>query len=139
MGRILALDVGDVRIGMALSDPMKIVGSPFDTIVRGKQDEEVFERILGVIRENDVELIVCGLPLRLDGTDTLQTRKVRSFVEELREKTEIEVVLWDERLSTASANRVLIEGNVRREKRKDAVDKIAASVILQSYMESKRF
>ena len=99
----------------------------------------MFERIFGVIRENDVELIVCGLPLRLDGTDTLQTQKVRSFVEELRQKTEIEVVLWDERLSTASANRVLIEGNVRREKRKDAVDKIAASVILQSYMESKRF
>lgn len=131
----MALDIGDKRIGIALSDPMKILASPFDTVIRENDDKDM-EKIARLARENNVELIVSGLPKRLDNQSTLQTEKVQAFCDGLKNFTEIKIVYWDERFSTVSANRALLEGNVSRDKRKGVVDKVAASIILQAYLES---
>ncbi len=137
MGRILALDVGDVRIGLALSDLMGIIANPLETYARKSLDADT-AYITKLARENEVDTIISGLPLRLDGAETEQTRKVRTFVEELEKVWGGKVVFVDERLTTASAQRVLIEGNVRREDRKKVVDKVAAAIILQGYLDTRK-
>lgn len=108
MGRVMALDIGDKRIGIALSDPMKIIASPFDTLKRVEIKGDI-NKIVKMIEENDVETVVCGLPKKLDNTDSLQTVKAREFADTLREKTAAKVVMTDERLTTVSAERVLLE------------------------------
>lgn len=135
MGRVMALDIGDKRIGIALSDPMKIIASPFDTLKRVEIKGDI-NKIAKMIEENDVETVVCGLPKKLDNTDSLQTVKAREFADTLREKTAAKVVMTDERLTTVSAERVLLEADVSRGKRREVIDKLAAAVILQSYLES---
>lgn len=135
MGRVMALDIGDKRIGIALSDPMKIIASPFDTLKRVEIKGDI-NKIVKMIEENDVETVVCGLPKKLDNTDSLQTVKAREFADTLREKTAANVVMTDERLTTVSAERVLLEADVSRGKRREVIDKLAAAVILQSYLES---
>ncbi len=135
MGRVMALDIGDKRIGIALSDPMKIIASPFDTLKRVEIKGDI-NKIVKIIEENDVETVVCGLPKKLDNTDSLQTVKAREFADTLREKTAAKVVMTDERLTTVSAERVLLEADVSRGKRREVIDKLAAAVILQSYLES---
>ncbi len=135
MGRVMALDIGDKRIGIALSDPMKIIASPFDTLKRVEIKGDI-NKIVKMIEENDVETVVCGLPKKLDNTDSLQTVKAREFADTLREKTAAKVVMTDERLTTVSAERVLLEADVSRGKRREVIDKLAAAVILQSYLES---
>ncbi len=135
MGRVMALDIGDKRIGIALSDPMKIIASPFDTLKRVEIKGDI-NKIVKMIEENDVETVVCGLPKKLDNTDSLQTVKAREFADALREKTAAKVVMTDERLTTVSAERVLLEADVSRGKRREVIDKLAAAVILQSYLES---
>ncbi|MDD4290765.1 MAG: Holliday junction resolvase RuvX [Clostridia bacterium] len=131
MGRILALDVGDVRVGVAVSDPMKIIASPLCVVTRKDGD---LDEIIELARQNDVELIVCGLPKRLDNADTLQTQKVREYAAAVAERCGLRVVFVDERLTTVSAQRSLVEGNMRRDKRKQVVDKVAASLILYTYL-----
>lgn len=135
MGRVMALDIGDKRIGIALSDPMKIIASPFDTLKRVEIKGDI-NKIVKMIEENDVETVVCGLPKKLDNTDSLQTVKAREFADTLRKKTAAKVVMTDERLTTVSAERVLLEADVSRGKRREVIDKLAAAVILQSYLES---
>ena len=135
MGRVMALDIGDKRIGIALSDPMKIIASPFDTLKRVEIKGDI-NKIVKMIEENDVETVVCGRPKKLDNTDSLQTVKAREFADTLREKTAAKVVMTDERLTTVSAERVLLEADVSRGKRREVIDKLAAAVILQSYLES---
>ena len=135
MGRVMALDIGDKRIGIALSDPMKIIASPFDTLKRVEIKGDI-NKIVKMIEENDVETVVCGLPKKLDNADSLQTVKAREFADTLREKTAAKVVMTDERLTTVSAERVLLEADVSRGKRREVIDKLAAAVILQSYLES---
>lgn len=134
MGRIMALDIGDKRVGIALSDPMKIVANPFDTLKRVEIKGDI-NKIVKMIEENDVETVVCGLPKLLNNTESLQTQKAREFADMLRERTTAKVVMMDERLTTVQAQRVLLEADVRREKRKEVIDKLAATVILQSYLE----
>ena len=127
MGRILALDIGDVRIGLAVSDPLGIIANPLETYARKN-----------IAADTEYIVIVSGLPVRLDGEETAQTKKVRDFVAELEKAWGGKVVFVDERLTTASAQRALLEGNVRRADRKKVVDKVAAAIILQSYLETKR-
>lgn len=134
MGRIMALDIGDKRVGIALSDPMKIVANPFDTLKRVEIKGDI-NKIVKMIEENDVETVVCGLPKLLNNTESLQTQKAREFADMLKERTTAKVVMMDERLTTVQAQRVLLEADVRREKRKEVIDKLAATVILQSYLE----
>ncbi|MBQ2723427.1 MAG: Holliday junction resolvase RuvX [Clostridia bacterium] len=134
MGRILCLDVGDVRIGLAMSDIMKIIANPLETLKR-KNSQADFDYILNVCKQNDVELILSGLPLSLNGQENPQTQKTREFIEQLQSQTNIPIKFVDERLTTVSAQRVLIESGMRRENRKNVVDKVAAAIILQGYLD----
>ncbi|MBO5772742.1 MAG: Holliday junction resolvase RuvX [Clostridia bacterium] len=134
MGRILCLDVGDVRIGLAMSDIMKIIANPLETLKR-KNSQADFDYILNICKQNDVELIISGLPLSMNGQENVQTQKIREFIEVLQSQTNIPIKFVDERLTTVSAQRVLIESGMRRENRKNVVDKVAAAIILQGYLD----
>ena len=138
MGRIMALDVGDVRIGIAVSDLMGIIANPLETYTRkGNLDVDV-GYIVKLAHEKEVSLIVSGLPLGLKGQENEQTAKTREFIDKLKEICDIPIEYLDERFTTMSAERVLIEGNVRRENRKKVIDKVAATIILQNYLDRKR-
>lgn len=134
----MALDVGDVRIGIAVSDPMGIIANPLETYTRKGNLEYDAQYIVKLAQSKDVTLFVSGLPLGLNGGENEQTRKTREFVEVLTGITDIPVQYLDERFTTLSAERVLIQGNVRREDRKKVIDKVAATIILQNYLDSKR-
>ncbi len=138
MGRIMALDVGNVRIGIAVSDLMGIIANPLETYTRkGNIDKDV-EYIVKLAQSKDVTLFVSGLPLDLKGRETEQVTKTREFIDALKAACDIPVEYLDERFTTLSAERVLIEGNVRREDRKKVIDKVAATIILQNYLDRKR-
>ena len=137
MGRVLALDVGDVRIGLAVSDLMGIIANPLETYNRKELSADV-DYIVKLAGEREVDTIVSGLPKSLNNGESIQTAKVREFVSVLEEKWGKKVVFVDERFTTASAQRVLIEGNVRRGDRKKVVDKVAAAIILQTYLDTKK-
>lgn len=138
MGRVMALDVGDVRIGVAVSDLMGIIANPLETYTRKGDVAKDAIYIANLANQHEVDLFVSGLPLGLNGKENEQTQKTRAFIEELQKHTEIPVRFMDERFTTLSAERVLIEGNVRRENRKKVIDKVAATIILQNYLDSKR-
>lgn len=134
----MALDVGDVRIGIAVSDPLGIIANPLETYTRKGDLGRDAQYIADVAAAHDVELFVSGLPLGLNGQENEQTAKTRMFIEELKTHSQIPVKFMDERFTTLSAERVLIEGNVRREKRKTVIDKVAATIILQNWLDGKR-
>ncbi len=138
MGRIMALDVGDVRIGIAVSDPMGIIANPLETYTRKGDINKDAKYIVELANSRDVMLFVSGLPLGLNGNENEQTRKTREFIDVLISLTDIPVKYLDERFTTLSAERTLIQGNVRREDRKKVIDKVAATIILQNYLDSKR-
>jgi putative Holliday junction resolvase len=133
----LGLDVGDVRIGMAVSDLLMLTAQGMETYTR-KDERQDIAYIGGLITKYDVETIVCGFPKNMDGSVGEQAEKVRDFAERLREAAQLPIVYWDERLTTKSAHRTLLEADMSRKKRKKAVDKIAAVYILQGYMDSLR-
>ena len=132
--RIMALDVGDKRIGVALSDPLKITAQGLMTYQRTILKEDI-EGIWQLIREHDVEELVVGLPKNMDGTQGFKVDDVKFFIQQLLKKGEIKVHWVDERLTTVSAERALLEADVSRKKRKNVIDKMAATIILQSYLE----
>ena len=136
MGRILCLDVGDKRIGVALSDEMLLIASPHSVYTRVGFGPDV-RHIQGLCRDHAVSLVLCGLPRNMDGSIGYQAEKVIAFADKLREAG-LEVAFQDERLSTVSAHQALIEGGMRRDGRKGTVDKVAAAVILQSYLDAQR-
>ena len=138
MGRIMALDVGDVRIGIAVSDLMGIIANPLETYTRKGILEVDAQYIVKLAQEKEVTKIISGLPLGLKGQENEQTAKTREFVDKLQEICDIPIEYLDERFTTLSAERVLIEGNVRRENRKKVIDKVAATIILQNYLDRKR-
>lgn len=136
-GRILGLDVGARRIGMAVSDLLGITAQGLETLQRQnkRRDLAALER---VIRDYAVREIVVGLPLRMSGAEGTQSEKMQVFAEELRKRFRLPVHLWDERLTSAEANRLLRETELSIEKRSKAVDRMAAVLILQGWMEGKR-
>ncbi len=134
----MALDVGDVRIGIAVSDLMGIIANPLETYTRKGDLHVDAQYVAQLAASHDVELFVSGLPLGLDARENEQTVKTRRFIDELKQCTQIPVKYMDERFTTLSAERVLIQGNVRRENRKKVIDKLAATIILQNYLDSKR-
>ena len=136
--RIIAFDIGDKRIGIAASDPFNTFALPGTTYFRTKSAATDAEHLAAIVREKDAGLIVCGLPVNFDGTDSVQTEKTRRFVELLKTKTDVPVVFEDERFTTMEAERVLIAGGVRRENRKQSIDRIAASYILEGYLNKKQ-
>jgi putative Holliday junction resolvase len=137
--RVLALDMGERRVGVAVSDPTGTVARPLQTLARGSRQED-FAAIAGLVAEYDVGLVVVGRPLSLDGTEGPQARRVIRYVEALAARLPIRVVLWDERFTTAVAQEILRQsrGKKRRRQARSAgeVDAIAAAVILQSYLDS---
>jgi putative holliday junction resolvase len=135
-GRVLGLDVGSRRIGIAVSDPLGITAQGLETLQR-KNKRQDFDRLGQIIREYDVREIVVGLPLRMSGAEGTQAGKMREFAEELRKRFSLPVHMWDERLTSAEANRLLRETDLSIEKRGKAVDRMAAILILQGWMESR--
>lgn len=132
--RKIALDVGTVRIGIATSDPMGIIASGYETFIRSKDEEGDLKKIASIAEEKQADTFVIGLPLNMDGTEGEKVFEIREFAEKLSHYTDKKIVFQDERLSTVSAEKVLIESGMRREKRKQVVDKVAATIILQSYL-----
>ena len=135
--RALALDVGEKRIGVAMSDPLGITAQPVTTIHRKIRRDDIAQ-IVDIIKTNGVDTVVCGLPKNMDGSEGFQAEETRLFAQALKEASGMEVVFIDERLTTASARRTLIEGGVRRDKRKGVIDKIAAVYILETYLARQR-
>ncbi|MGB9679482.1 MAG: Holliday junction resolvase RuvX [Thermoanaerobacteraceae bacterium] len=134
--RIMGLDIGSKTIGVAISDPFGMIAQGLKTINRTTEDGD-FEQIQNIIKEYAVEKIVAGFPKNMNGTIGPQGEKVIKFVKRLESKTNLPVVMWDERLTTVEANRMLIEkADVSRSKRKKVIDKLAAVLILQSYLDS---
>jgi putative holliday junction resolvase len=136
VGRILGLDVGSRRIGVAVSDPLGITAQGLETLQRRNKRYD-FECLQRVIQEYDVREIVVGLPLRMSGAEGIQSDKMQTFAEEVRKRFRLPVHLWDERLTSAEANRLLRETDLSIEKRGKAVDRMAAVLILQGWMEQR--
>jgi putative Holliday junction resolvase len=135
--RVLGLDLGTKTIGIALSDEVGITAQPVKTL-RRKGTKADIEELLEFMDSNDVNTIVVGLPVNMNGTMGTRSEEVLVFVERLKGYTDLPVVMWDERLSTVAVTRVLIEGDMSRKKRKRVVDKMAAAYILQGYLDSRR-
>jgi putative Holliday junction resolvase len=133
--RILALDPGTVRIGVAVSDELKMIASPLEYIP-AEPFAGFLDRLRQLIREKEVELILVGLPRNMDGSYGPAALKVQEFVAALRGGITVPLQTWDERLTSAQANRLLVQGHVRRRERKEKVDKMAAAILLQSYLDS---
>ncbi|WP_080840628.1 Holliday junction resolvase RuvX [Cohnella massiliensis] len=135
--RIMGLDYGDKRIGVALSDAFGWTAQGAEVIER-KKDNDYLVRIRELVRENEVESIVVGLPKNMNGTIGPRGEICMAFAEELRQKLNVPVELWDERLTTVAAERALLEADVSRSKRKQVIDKMAAAILLQNYLDSRR-
>lgn len=137
MERYIGLDVGDRTIGIAISDPFLLTAQSLMTIKRKSKIEDI-EIINDIIKEKEVSKIIVGLPKNMNNTIGPQAKKVKTFVKELRKHTDLDIEYVDERLTTISATRVLIEQNVSRKKRKDVIDSVAATYILQTYLDMVR-
>jgi putative Holliday junction resolvase len=135
-GRVLGLDVGSRRIGIAVSDPLGITAQGLETLQRQNKRQD-FAALDRIVREYVVRQIVVGLPLRMSGAEGIQSHKMQVFAEDLRKRFRLPVHLWDERLTSAEANRLLRETELSIEKRAKAVDRMAAMLILQGWMESR--
>ena len=136
--RILGLDYGSKTVGVAVCDPLGITAQMVETIVREREDKlrRTLARIQALVEEYKIERIVLGYPKNMNNTLGERAARTEEFKAALERRTGIPVILWDERLSTAAAERVLIERGVRREHRKETVDQIAAALILQGYLDS---
>ncbi|MCM1305730.1 MAG: Holliday junction resolvase RuvX [Bacteroides sp.] len=136
----IALDVGDVRIGVAVSDLLGITANPRETYVRKKGDSNAdIAYFCEYAKREDADAFVLGLPKNMDGTEGERAKITREFGDTLSAASGLPVYYQDERLTTVSAERMLIGADVRREKRKQVVDKVAATIILQSYLDSQNF
>ena len=135
MGRILGIDYGDVRIGLALTDPLKIIASPFRTI-QNRNNDFIIKELGSIINEKKIETLVIGLPIGLNNQETIQTKKVRIFAD-LIKILEIPIYFQDERLSSISAKKSLIIQNIKTGSNKSMIDKAAAAIFLQQFIDTK--
>jgi len=134
--RILALDVGDKRIGVAISDELEISAHALTTITRTDLKKAIRE-IIEILNEYNVEEMIVGMPVMMNGSMGIQAEKVGKFVDELKKEVRIPIKLFDERLSTSLIEKTLIDADMSREKRKKVIDKLSAVIILQDYMSSR--
>ena len=132
--RILALDHGTKRIGVAISDELKMLAQPLEYIP-AEPFADFLDRLKQLLREKEVELILVGMPRNMDGSYGPAALKVQDFVAALGHAVTVPIKTWDERLTSVQANRFLIQNKVRRDKRKEKVDKTAAAILLQSYLD----
>lgn len=136
MERIMGLDVGDKTIGVAISDLLQITAQGLTTI-RRESNKKDYSDLEAIINEYNIKTVVVGLPKNMNGTIGPQGEKTIKFAEKLKNKYKLELIYEDERLTTMAAEKVLIEGDMRREKRKNVIDKVAATFILQTYLDRK--
>jgi putative holliday junction resolvase len=132
--RILAIDHGSKRIGIAVSDELKMIAQPLE-FIPAEPFARFVARLEELILEKEVESILVGLPRNMDGSYGPAAEKAQEFVTTLKGVVSVPIKTWDERLTSAQANRILIQGNVRRDKRKEKVDAMAAAILLQSYLD----
>ncbi|MCI8564179.1 MAG: Holliday junction resolvase RuvX [Lachnospiraceae bacterium] len=136
--RIMGLDYGAKTVGVAISDELLLTAQPVETIKRDRETKlrKTLARIEELLEEYDVEKVVVGLPKKLNNEEGERCGKTREFAQMVHQRSGLEVIFWDERLTTVLADAALAEGNVARENRKEYIDKVAASLILKSYLES---
>jgi putative Holliday junction resolvase len=132
--RILALDHGTKRIGVAISDELKMIAQPLEYVL-AEPFAQFLARLKTLLQEKEVELILVGMPRNMDGSYGPAALKVQEFVATLRSAVTVPIQTYDERLTSVQANRFLIQGNVRRAQRKEKVDKMAAAILLQGYLD----
>ena len=135
MGRYLGIDNGEKRVGLALSDPLKIIATPFRTLLVHNTNQ-VIRELDKIIDEQDIELIVVGNPLGMKGQQTVQTKRVMEFTDKLRD-IGYKVMLEDERLSSVSAKRIIIEQEIKTGYNKELIDQTAAAIILQQFLDKQ--
>jgi putative Holliday junction resolvase len=133
----MGLDVGDKRIGIALSDPFGSFAQPHATLARGREAVDL-SQLAAIAREHEVTGLVVGLPLHMSGEESAMAAKIRAFADRLGQELGLAVTYWDERLTSQEAERTLIAGGMRRKRRKQVVDQVAAVLILQGYLDSVR-
>ena len=133
--RILGVDYGDVRVGLALSDSNKIIARPFKTLIN-KNSKDLLINLEEIINQNEIDEIVIGVPYNMSGQDTKQTEKVREFIDVLKQKFELSINLIDERLTSIEAEGIMHKMNIKTGSNKGKIDKIAASIILQEHLDS---
>ncbi|MCX7765717.1 MAG: Holliday junction resolvase RuvX [Candidatus Sumerlaeia bacterium] len=134
--RILAIDVGSVRVGLAISDELRLTAQPLTVLPRQPQTK-LFQRLQEIIVQNNVDEIIVGLPVNLSGEETPATVETKRFVELLKRKfPNLKITCWDERFTTTASENLLIDAGMRRNKRRAVIDKIAAALILKSYLEN---
>jgi len=137
IGALIGLDLGTKTIGVAISDGTQMIASPVETIARKKFKLDA-ERLLELIADNHVVGIVLGLPKNMDGTEGPRCQSTRAFAKNMETLTEVPITFWDERLSTAAVERTLIDADASRKRRGEVIDKMAATYILQGYLDSRR-
>lgn len=134
--RILGLDIGSKRIGIAISDELGFTAQGLETL-DSKGSENDVNNIVKIVEKYGVTEIVVGMPYNMNGTEGPQVKKVREFMERMGQRTEVPLREWDERLSTAGAERILLEADLSRAKRRKVIDKLAAVLILQGYLDNR--
>lgn len=135
--RIMAIDYGDAHTGVAISDPTGLLAGTATTI-HSRKAEVVLEELARLVRENQVDEVVMGFPRNMDGTEGPRAQLYREFAQQVEEATGLKPVLWDERRTTVDAHRILFEGGKNAKKRKKTVDAVAASLILEGYLDFRR-
>lgn len=135
-GVTLGLDAGSVRVGLAATDPTATIASPVATLPR--RDRELWNRVREEARARGAERVVVGLPLRLDGTEGDAAAAARALADEASRQTGLPVEMWDERLSSVAAERALLESGMRRERRRQTIDAVAAAIMLQGWLDAAR-
>ena len=136
-GRVMGLDLGTKTIGVAISDGMRYSATPLETIKRTKFTQDA-ERLVHLIGENAIVAIILGLPLNMDGSEGPRVQSTRAFARSLAQKVSLPIAFWDERLSTSAVTRMMIDADLRRDRRAEIVDKLAASYILQGALDRLR-
>jgi len=137
--KIVGLDLGSKTLGIAISDPSNIIANKLETITFTNNDfEYAIERLFAILKDEDIECFVLGLPKNVDGSLGFQAQVSIDFKEMLIRKFEKDVILWDERLTSKMAESMMISANLTRKKRKTKVDFVAATIILQSYLDSRK-
>ena len=134
--KIIGLDLGSKTIGVAISDDLFLTAQVLTSIQRTTLEKDL-EVIVGLVDQYGVEEMVVGLPINMDGSSGDSARRAETFIEQLRETLPIKIIPWDERLSTVAAERILLEGDLSRKKRRKVIDRLSAAIILQGYLDSR--
>ena len=134
--KILGLDLGSKTIGVAISDDLVLTAQVLTSIKRTVLEKDLAV-IVSLVNEYQVQEIVVGLPINMDGTKGASARQAEAFIDKLRETFSIKIIPWDERLSTVAAERILLEGDLSRKKRRKVIDRLSAAIILQGYLDSR--